>query len=96
MKRLRVIFLAVFLLSLTVFIGRQWLIKPFGVAIAKETQVYSGVGKDNVVLFVLHEGVEFTVEDSYEENWIKIELVDGKKGWMAKADAAVWISQIVF
>ena len=35
--------------------------EPFGVVTAPEVKVYSGLGKDNVVLFALHEGAEFTI-----------------------------------
>jgi len=53
----------------------------FGVVDIPEIQVYSGVGKGDVVLFTLHEGVEFEVLDRYED-WYQIQLLDGKKGWL--------------
>ena len=43
---------------------------------------------NNVVLFKLHEGTEFRVRE-IKENWLKIELVDGKKGWIKKAGADI-------
>lgn len=55
--------------------------KPFGVIIAEEVRVYSGVGIGNVVLFRVHQGTEFNINDSFE-SWRLIELSDGKKGWI--------------
>lgn len=54
----------------------------YGVVVAPEIKVYSGLGKDNVVLFALHEGVEFVVEELAGSEWVRIRLVDGKQGWV--------------
>jgi tetratricopeptide (TPR) repeat protein len=53
----------------------------YGVVTAGEAKVYSGVGKDNVVLFTLHEGVEFVVAETMDLDWVRIRLSDGKQGW---------------
>jgi SH3-like domain-containing protein len=59
------------------------LTESFGVVVSDSTKIYSGIGKDNVVLFILHEGAEFEINQSHE-GWISIELTDGKKGWIRK------------
>ena len=56
-----------------------------GVVTSDEIKVYSGIGKDNTVLFVLHQGTEFIVTDSTSDQWVKLDLADGKKGW-ARSD----------
>jgi hypothetical protein len=50
--------------------------------VAPEAKVYSATGTDNVVLFRLHEGVEFTAVDALGDQWLRIRLADGKQGWM--------------
>jgi len=61
--------------------------EPFGVVVVSEAKVYSGIGKDNVTLFTLHEGVEFVVADAVGGEWIRIRLSDGKQGWIRTGDA---------
>jgi len=56
---------------------------PAGVVLAKQIDVKSAQGADNVTLFQLHEGAGVTIRDE-EEGWYKIELGDGKKGWAPK------------
>jgi hypothetical protein len=55
-----------------------------GVVIEKETPVRAGFSHKDTVLFVLHEGTEFRILDR-EKGWWKIDLPDGKKGWMPSA-----------
>jgi tetratricopeptide (TPR) repeat protein len=55
-----------------------------GVVSGKEVSVYSATGKDSIVLFVLHEGTEFAIRDESNGDWARIELLDGKKGWIKK------------
>src|SRR5262249_10751676 len=55
--------------------------KPFGVVTAA-AKAYSGPAISNVLLFELHEGTEFHVDSRDESGWIRIELADGKKGWV--------------
>mgnify|MGYP000179699741 CR=1 FL=1 len=54
-----------------------------GVITNKEVAVRSGNGLNNTVLFYLHEGAEFKLL-SRNGSWIKIELPDGKKGWVQR------------
>lgn len=52
-----------------------------GVIISEKAEIRSGNGINNTLLFELHEGAEFDIVDS-KDNWYKIELGDGKKGWV--------------
>jgi tetratricopeptide (TPR) repeat protein len=52
-----------------------------GVILAEESPVRAGFSRSDTTLFVLHEGAEFTILDE-EKGWWKIELQDGKKGWL--------------
>ena len=89
--RLLLVFAA---LALLVFFGRMIIDEPVGVVTAKTADVFSGQGENNVLLFTLHEGAEFTIEDQAKNNsWIRIRLNDGKKGWIAKADVVCEASE---
>ena len=55
------------------------------VIIETETEVKSGNDLKSTTLFKLHEGSTVNVL-SENGNWIKIELADGKKGWLPNAD----------
>jgi tetratricopeptide (TPR) repeat protein len=57
--------------------------KPGGVVIAQEITVRSGGSINDTALFGLHEGAEFDWLDE-SDGWIKIQLRDGKKGWVQK------------
>lgn len=54
-----------------------------GVVMEKRIDVKSERGPDHVTLFELHEGAIINIGDE-EEEWYKIELKDGKKGWAPK------------
>jgi hypothetical protein len=86
LKWVQLFFLFIFILFTTALMDKQFFTEPFGVIASKEASVYSSPGTDNVVLFVLHEGVEFTVLDRFHNEWIKIGLDDGKKGWLPIKD----------
>ncbi|MBF0207726.1 MAG: tetratricopeptide repeat protein [Oligoflexia bacterium] len=61
----------------------------WGVVTAKSANVYSATGKDNVILFTLHEGSEFEIMEKLrinEINWFQIELKDGKRGWIKQLE----------
>lgn len=76
-------FLTLFIVSAFVT-AKDWMIKKdFGVIVNSKVNVYSAIGRDNVVLFTLHEGAEFIYEESTDE-WVQIVLDDGKKGWVKK------------
>lgn len=62
----------------------------FGVIIANESDVMSSTGDSGTLLFKVHAGSEFSVQDidkQQHEKWIKIELADGKRGWIQAFNA---------
>jgi tetratricopeptide (TPR) repeat protein len=78
------------LLFFTVLMGISSAIKLYafygtagGVVTIREITVRSGSSINDTALFQLHEGAEFEwVEEN--EGWVKIQLRDGKKGWVQK------------
>ena len=75
-------------LVLVVIIGCSLTLKTYnhiynieGVVLTKEITVRSGNGTNNTALFQLHDGAEFKIIKQ-DEAWIKIELKDGKRGWV--------------
>jgi tetratricopeptide (TPR) repeat protein len=48
-----------------------------------EVDVRSGISKDTVVRFKLHEGTEVRALDE-QEGWVRIALPDGKQGWVER------------
>jgi tetratricopeptide (TPR) repeat protein len=75
-------------LALTVVLGCSFALKLYhhaydtdGVVLTKEVTVRSGNGINNTALFQLHDGAEFKITQE-EGGWLKIELPDGKKGWI--------------
>jgi len=52
-----------------------------GVILANEANVRAGFTDQDTVLYVLHEGAEFLIVGE-EKAWYKIQLKDGKKGWL--------------
>lgn len=75
-------------LFVSIELAGKWVdMKPFGVITSKEASVYSGMGTHNVLLFSLHEGTEFQITDKHGQDWIRIELKDGKKGWLLSRSA---------
>jgi hypothetical protein len=72
----------------TVVLHHSFFKSNFGVVANPEAKVYSGVGTDSVVLFALHEGVEFAIVESLEGDWVRSRLSDGKQEWL-KADGVI-------
>jgi len=63
---------------------------PGGVILVSEATVRAGFTHHDTALFILHQGAEFRILDA-EGGWWKIELPDGKKGWLP-AEAAGRVS----
>jgi tetratricopeptide (TPR) repeat protein len=59
-----------------------------GVVLAEEVMVRSGSSLSDTVLFKLHEGAELAVAGE-ENEWLKITLCDGKKGWVQKSSIGI-------
>jgi tetratricopeptide (TPR) repeat protein len=55
----------------------------YGVVIDPQVEVRSGPGKDYVLQFTGHEGLEFRMDEA-AEGWYRISLPNGIKGWIPK------------
>ena len=84
LKILRNIFIGVFIITAIPYSISLFKNPHFGVITHSEANIYSAIGKDNVVLFTLHEGTEFDILETIEE-WALVQLADGKKGWVSSA-----------
>lgn len=62
----------------------------WGAVSAHLSEIRSGPGETNTVVFQLHEGAPFLV-DAKEGGWYRIRLSDGKMGWIASKDASVFL-----
>jgi len=78
--------MAILVIALVIVIVKGLGSDSFGVVTAPETGVFSASGKDSTLLFTLHEGTEFTVAEFWNGDWIKIQLADGKRGWVKRQD----------
>lgn len=67
--------------------GRALRDHPWGAVTKPEVKVLSGPGTANTAIFQLREGAPFAIVNSQVANYWQIELSDGKKGWIARADA---------
>lgn len=57
--------------------------EKYGILKVETAMVYSGKGKLDLEIFELSEGSEFIVEEGISnDEWLKIKLYDGKKGWL--------------
>ncbi|HAZ12329.1 MAG: hypothetical protein A2X86_03740 [Bdellovibrionales bacterium GWA2_49_15] len=81
-KAIRNIFALIFILTAIPYAASVVRTQHFGVITQNEANIYSAIGKDNVVLFTLHEGAEFDILETIDQ-WALIQLADGKKGWVA-------------
>ena len=59
--------------------------KEFGVIFPKEVTVRAEPNARAEQLFILHEGTKARILDEFDQ-WRKIELTDGKQGWMVKKE----------
>ncbi len=64
--------------------------ETWGAVTADQTDVFSGPSTSHKSLFQLREGAPFMVNGSLDNGWYKIELSDGKKGWVAATKAQVF------
>jgi len=83
---LRYVFGLFLVVGITFVFVNSFMENSFGVVIAKEAKVLSGPGAENIILFTLHEGSEFTISDSWKDSWSQIQLADKKKGWIQNSD----------
>ncbi len=80
-KILKLITMVLFCIFLTIWIKDFMMSSKFGVMV-KQCQIYSGAGINNTALFSLNEGSEFEIRESINNNWLKIKLSDGKRGFV--------------
>lgn len=81
--------LVITLFVLSVFVHLMALDKYFelsnkneGVIVQPEIEVFSApFDRKETVIFRLHEGVKAEITQN-QQNWLEIELIDGKKGWI--------------
>lgn len=80
-----IIFILISLIAIgTVLNYKIYFLEMPGVVIKNEVSVRSGSSVNDTLLFNLHEGAEFRVIESGTD-FVKIKLVDGKKGWVLKS-----------
>ena len=58
------------------------------VVVVDEADVHTGPGENYIVSFGLHDGSELKISRS-EGEWSLIELSDGRRGWIEKADVEI-------
>lgn len=56
------------------------------IVFAQESEVKTDPNLRSEVTFKLHEGTKVQILESYDDNWTKIKLADGKTGWIPNAD----------
>jgi tetratricopeptide (TPR) repeat protein len=82
----RNIMLALLLLALvsTGFRWHQETRRSFGVILPQKINVHSGWNATTVILYQLHQGALVSISQE-KENWLEIELPNGKKGWVSRS-----------
>lgn len=78
-----------FALFSMIFYWKSASFERWGAVTTELVSVRSGPFQSNTALFELHEGAPLLWQDS-KENWVKIELSDGKKGWLEASDLAFY------
>jgi tetratricopeptide (TPR) repeat protein len=56
------------------------------IVFAHESEIKNEPNLRSEISFKLHEGTKLQVLEKYNENWVKIKLVDGKTGWVSSED----------
>ena len=79
------VMMGLWLVSATMLTGAFGRLRPFGTVLDSNVNAMSATGKDSVALFTLHEGAEFQVVSVLDDQWVQIELPDGKKGWLPRS-----------
>ena len=54
-----------------------------GVILNDVVNIYAAPDSESTTLFNIHEGTVISILDK-DDNWLKIELIDGKQGWLRK------------
>ena len=56
------------------------------IVFAQESEIKNEPNLRSEIAFKLHEGTKVQVLESYNKNWVKIKLADGKTGWIPTED----------
>lgn len=77
--------LAILIVSIVILVSRynHEAVTNYGILTEQIYSVKGAPDSRSNDIFVIHEGIKFTVEDQVNE-WYKIRLVDGKVGWIQK------------
>ena len=60
--------------------------QSFGILFSQKVRVQSDPNLKSDTAFELHEGTKVQLLETYQGNWIKIKLQDGKTGWIPNND----------
>lgn len=82
LMKMGVLLLALVVLSLIYLQVKARFPEYWGAVVSPSTKVYSGPRDSNMTLFILHEGAPFVIKQE-TNGFLKIQLSDGKKGWVA-------------
>jgi len=83
-QKLRGIILSIFFISLLLTLHSIWTDKSLnlGVIFPSKVEVRSEPNTFSTLLFEVHEGLKVSI-NQLENDWVEIELLDGKTGWIA-------------
>jgi tetratricopeptide (TPR) repeat protein len=84
-----VVFSGLAFLGFSIFATSLYFEESWGAVSAPLSEIRSGPGDTNTVVFQLHEGAPFIV-DANQGSWYRIRLSDGKMGWIASKDASIF------
>ena len=59
------------------------------IVFAQESQIKTEPNLRSETAFELHEGTKVQVLESYNKNWTKVKLADGKTGWISSQDIKI-------
>ena len=83
-------FIVLFFATVTLFLAFQKETyskndKP-AIVFAQESTIKSEPNLRSETAFVLHEGTKVQILETYNKNWTKVKIANGKTGWIANAD----------
>ena len=79
------LFLIIFLITMTFFTHSFWSNskQSNGIIYKKSVNILSEPNTESTTLFQVHEGLKVSIKQT-SRNWLEIELLDGKSGWLSK------------
>ena len=86
-KKIEIIWYVLFIISLIP--GGYSILDTYtiqeGIIISPEVEVFSSPSSYSTKLFNVHEGLKINIQDQ-SDNWLEIELIDGKIGWIESSE----------